>query len=451
MKTIFKFLTLAMLLGVFSAATVTTAFGQDEAADKLKLYTTYTDNYTGDIAKRQVALDAAKSYVEKYGAKPEDKEQVDYFKSAIPDLEKGITAEKAATAKAAAAKADAAVKQAGYAAFNTATTAKNTANIYTAGKDVLSREPDYLDVIIVLANAGFDEVLKDPKSQYNADVVNYATTAIQKINAGKESESKSYGALTYSLGDKNNALRILNYIAGYTTFVNMGKKQEALPYFYQSSKLEVPGKAAIPLMHQAVGSYYLDEAIKRNGVRLDKIKEAGDKDTPETLAMLAEQRGYADRAIDGYARAYKLAKDDPKQTKEYRDSLYNKLKELYTFRYDNNDGIDAFVASVQSKPLPDPSAPIVPVPVETTTPTGTTPANGTTPTVTPTPTTGTTPTVKPATTTPAVKSVTTPTVKPATTTPMVKPTVTPKPATTPTANADKTDVKKVAPKKKGTR
>ncbi len=429
MKTIFRFLAFAMLLTAFSVATVTTTFAQDDAAEKAALYKIYTDNYNGDAAKQKIALDAAKKYVEKYGASGPDKEQVDYFKAAIPDLEKGI----AAAEKAALDAADLKNKQAGYKAFNEAVTAKNTTSIFTTGKAVLAKEPDFLDVNIVLANAGFDEVLKDPKSTtYNSDVINYATIAIKGIEAGKP--SKNYGALSYALGDKNNALRILNYIVGYTMFVNQGKKQEALPYFYKSAKLESKDRS-IPLIHQAVGSYYLDEAIKINTVRLEKIKELNNVDNEETLAMEANQRGYADRAIDSYARAYKLVKDDPKQKKEYKDGLYTKLKELYTFRYNNNEGIDAFVAGIDSKPLPDPSTPITPVKVEIPVPA-----------TAPTTTTGTT-------TTPA----TAPTTKPATapaTTPAVKPT--PKPAATPAAPTAETTVKpatvkKPAPKKKGTR
>ena len=56
----------------------------------------------------------------------------------------------------------------------------------------------------------------------------------------------------------------------------------------------------------------LEEAIRIDGERDAKVKEAGNKDTEETLAMLGLQKGYADRAIDAYARAYKLAKANTK-------------------------------------------------------------------------------------------------------------------------------------------
>lgn len=426
MKTIFRFLALAMLLATFSAATVTTGFAQDAAADKAALYKTYIDNYDKpEIAKREAALDAAKKYVEKYGANAEDKEQVDYFKAAIPDLEKGI----AASNKAAADAEEQKKMQGLYEAFNKAATAKDVPGIFTHGKAILAKQPEFLDVIIVLANAGFDQTLADPKSAvYTDDVINYARTAISKIEAGKESESKNYGALSYSLGNKNNALRILNYSIGYITSVRQDKKKEALPYFYKAAKLET-GNKGIPLIYQAMGAYYLDEALKINTDREAKIKAAGGTDTPESLEMEANQRGYADRAIDAYARAYKLAKDDKTAKKEYVDGLYSKLTDLYKFRYEGKtEGINEYVASVQSKPLPDPSTPITPVKVDVPAPantTGTTNTNTTAPAATP----------KPA------------------TTPVTNPSgAVSKPATDDAASGgDRANAKKATPKKKGTR
>ncbi len=355
----------------------------------------------------------------------------------MPRLEKAI----AAAGKAVADAENQKQMQVLYTAFNTATKAKDTAAIFTSGKAILAKQPEFLDVIITLANAGFDDVGKNASSAYTADTVAYANSAIQKIEAGKVSESKDYGALDYVLGDKNNALRYLNYVVGFTMSVRQDKKKDALPYFYKSAKLETAGKA-IPIVYQAIGAYYLDEALRINGVRTEAIKEAGGKDTDETLAMEAEQRGYADRAIDAYARAYKLAKADKASTKESVDNLYGKLTDLYKFRYDNKtEGIDTFVASVQSKPLPDPSTPIVPVKVDVPNPDGTTPATTPTPTVT-----------VPATTTPAATKPTTPATKPATTTaPATKPaTTTPKTAPTTPVGANGSAAKP-APKKKGTR
>ena len=62
MKTIFRFLALAMLLTAFSAASVTTSFAQDAAAVKKELYEKHLANYAAKEAdKLQLALDAGQA------------------------------------------------------------------------------------------------------------------------------------------------------------------------------------------------------------------------------------------------------------------------------------------------------------------------------------------------------------------------------------------------------
>ncbi|MBA4124683.1 MAG: hypothetical protein H0X72_19750 [Acidobacteria bacterium] len=447
MKTIFRFLALGILMTVFSAATVTSSFAQgDEAAAKKALYDTYIANYDKkEIDKRKIAIDAAKQYVEKYGANAADKEQVDYFKTAIPDLEKGVVEQQKLEGEAVAN----ANQQKLFTRFDAANKAKNPAEIFASGKEILAQKPDFLDVNIVLASAGFDQAIANPPvDTYNNDVINYSKAAIQQIEAGKLSVTKEYGAINYVYKDKDNALGWMNYNIGYVMYYRQNNKKEALPFLYKATQQKSATKN-FPDIYRAIGAWYLDEAIKIDKDRKAKIVAAGDKDTDETLAMLAMQKGYADRAIDAYARAYKIAKDDKNSKKEYTDNLYSRLKELYVFRYDGKiEGIDAFVATVQSKPLPDPTTAITPVKDETTTPPATTstttpaePAASTTTPATPAAT-------KPATTNSA-KPATTPT-KPPTTQKAETPADVSETTTT-TAKTDKTKAKKTTPKKKGTR
>ncbi|HEV8159356.1 MAG TPA: hypothetical protein VGP58_10005 [Pyrinomonadaceae bacterium] len=463
MKTIFRFLALGILMAVFSAVTVTSSFAQgDEAAAKIALYDTYIANYDKpEIEKKEIAIKAAKEYVEKYGAKPEDVEQVDYFKTAIPDLEKAVAEIRAAEEKR---KKDIA-KQALFKSFDDGVKGTNgkadPVKTYASGKEIVAGDPDFVDVILVLGSVGFDQaVLPTPVDTYNEDTIQYAKMAIQKLEANKASKTGDFGVLQYSYKNKDypdgksNALGWMNYNIGYITYYRQGKdnpakKKEALPYLYKATQYTSFNQKN-PFLYQTIGAWYLDEAIKIDKDRKAKITAAGDKDTDETLAMLAMQKGYADRAIDAYARAYKFAKDDKNSKKEYTDNLYARLKELYVFRYDGKtEGIDQFVASVQSKPLPDPTAAITPVKDETTTPPATT--STTTPpaeaTIAPKPATNTSPATTPSPTKPA--TVTKPT---STTTPAKPPTSTDESATTPTtAKTDKTKAKKTTPKKKGTR
>ena len=455
MKTIFRFLAMAMLLATFSAAAVTTGYAQDAQAEKAALYKTYTDNYAAkEIEKRQIALDAAKSYVEKFGANAEDKEQVDYFKKAIPDLEKGIeNSKKAVILQQQSAANDKLLNR-----FDTAV--KGTNNIanpsetYAAGKDIVALNNDFqLDVLLVLGSVGFDQASATPAvDTYNNETIEYAKAAIQKLEANAASKTKSYGVYGYSYKNdkfadtKANALGAMNYNIGYILYYRQGKddaakKREALPYLYKATKYDSYTKK-IPKLYQTIGAWYLDEAIRIDKERQAKLTANGNKDSDETLAMVGQQKGYADRAIDAYSRAYKLAKANPKTAKEYTDSLYSRLKELYAFRYDGKiTGIDEFVAKVEASPFPDPTTAITPVKVEPTEP-------KTTSTTDPTK-----PATAPATTKPGTKPATAPVTTP--TKPAANPTTgATKPAGT--ANSDattdgKSSVKKATPKKKGTR
>jgi hypothetical protein len=90
--------------------------------------------------------------------------------------------------------------------------------------------------------------------------------------------------------------------------------------------------------------------------------------------MLDLQMGYIDRAIDAYARAYKVTAANPK-TKAYKDGLLAKLKELFTARFDGDTSkIDSYVAKVTDTPFIDPATPIAPVKTEPVAPVQTEPS-----------------------------------------------------------------------------
>jgi hypothetical protein len=335
--------------------------------------------------------------------------------------------------------------------FNTSAKAKNTSEIIASGKELVAKKPELIDVNITMAAAGFEQTLLNPPvNTYNDEVISQAKTVIQQLESGKT--STGYGAFTYSCPKdkfpdcKSYTLGAMNYAIGYITYYRQNNKQAALPYFYKSTQYNSFSKID-PTVYQAIGAWYLDEAIKIDKARQEILKTTK-TDNEETLGMVGTQKGYADRAIDAYSRAYKYAKDDKLQKKEYVDGLYTRLKEIYAFRFDNKvEGIDAYIASVQSKPMPDPTTPITPVKEETPAPAATT-------------TSSTTTTMTPDTTKPATKPVTNTTApntttKPATA-PVKKPTSTTTTKTSNTSNvSDTTSVKpaakKTTPKKKGTR
>ena len=147
--------------------------------------------------------------------------------------------------------------------------------------------------------------------------------------------------------------------------------------------------------------------------------------------MFALVKGYAERAADAYARAYKVA---PANNAQYRQGLLEKLQGLYKIRFDKTDGVLDWATAVMSKPMPDPTSAVSPVKEETPANTTSTSTTSSTTTTTDKPAANTTTTDK--TTKPATDSD-----KPANTT--TKP-------TTKTKSTTKVSSKSTT-KKKGTR
>lgn len=443
MKSVFRFIGAGALAVAFTAIGATNSFAQDVCTNveaNQADYKVFTDNYPKtDIPGRKSALAAAKAYNEKYANCPDYKAQVDYLKSYIPAAEKTINEIEEDIAA-----------QARYARFNNALKAKNWDELYPAGQAVLEKEKDpttALDITIVLGQIGLDESSEKNNDKYNADTVRYAQEAIKKIESGVT--SKSYGVAVpgsvYVFANKNfpdtkaNALGWLNYIIGYIKYTREKNPKDALPYLYQATQIK-SGAQQLPNIYQGIGSYYFDEMVKLEEKRQALLKTTNNVDNDETKAIFALQKGYADRSVDGYARAYNLVGADPKQ-KAYKDGLYARLKTAYEFRNNGKtDGIDAAISSVKSKPLVNPATEVTPVVEAAPTEPATTNTTGST---------ATAPATKPAATTPATKPATKPAVTPATK-PVSGKTATEKtaPATTTTAKAP---VKKPAPKKKGTR
>jgi hypothetical protein len=361
----------ALLLGVSAVG----ALAQDVCADtagQTELSTKFTENYNKpDIATRKIAVEAGKQFLEKYGACPTQKELVDYYTKYIPPMEKKIQTEEAAQAKGKL-----------YERFNAAHTAKNWDELYAAGKEVLTKEPNNIDVILALGSVGYDETFKK-NNKYNDDTIRYAKDAIQKLNAGATSEN--FGVYEWTYKNKDNALGWMNMSIGYIMYQAQGNKKEALPYLYQASLANSDTKKN-PLVYETIGRFYYDQASALlNEIKTmvadvkdtdpDDVKTKKAADIKTKVALL---NGTAERAIDAYARAYSLAKSDASK-KAYADIQYKKIQELYGVRFPDKPtaGVDAFITASVAKPMPDPTSAVTPIepeaPATTTTSLNTTP------------------------------------------------------------------------------
>lgn len=402
MKKVLRVLVLG-LMAMLAANAVFAQTGQERTREVV--YNEYMENYQASTVEgKQKALNAAKEYIEKFNTDA-DKEQVDYFKSAIPALEQAINdiGKQKQVAEEQKKWNDMLVK------FDTAFKAKNWDNAMAAGKDALAFQPQYLDkntvnktkfdLRIVMTAIGYDLAeAKNPK--YNAETIENAKQVIQAIESGQTSENYgNYGTHQFKTSEypdgKNNALGWMNYTIGYITFYGQKIPQAALPYLYKATQTK-SATQNFPIIYELIGAQYYDQVAKLDQERTQIAAANNNQDNDESLAKFALEKGYAERGADAYARAYKLAQNDSKLPKEYKDLLYSRLQQLYKFRNnDKTEGLDSFIASVSSKPFPNPASEVQPIKDEadttntstTSSTTSTTPSTSTTKPVTTTNTT----------------------------------------------------------------
>lgn len=392
-----------------------------------------------ELEKFKIALAAGKEYLEKCSNLEGATDVKDYVTKQVPKLEVVVR--------------DAEL----YNQFNAAVPAQKWDDAFASGRQLVGFYPDSLDIILVLASIGFDNATAAPPvDKFNGEAINYAKMALQKMNEGKVSDNFGAFVYTYKTKDcpdgKTNATGWMNYTIGKIMFDRMNQKKDSLPYLYKATQAGCETKDKIAEVYRTIGAWYIDE-FKR--LENDKNAKYAELQTLEKITppdpkfpevekqyndLVALQKGYMERVMDAYARAYKIANANIKTDAKYKEALLNNAKKFYGFRNGeaNIGGFDAWLSGVTAKPFPDPTSAVAPV-VETT------------PTTTGTPTAMTVSSESPANT--AASTDTRPRTAPTTTTATTaKPAATTTPATTEaTTTAKKAPAKKPAPKKKGTR
>jgi hypothetical protein len=364
MKTIFRTFGFGVLMAALLAVGGVSAFGQDACGDVDAInaqYQVVLDNYkSSDIPTFQKAIEAAKTFLEKYGTCEVAKQNVDWVKKKLPTWETDLV-----RIKDAAAKSDVGGR------FDAAIQSKNYDAAYTAGEEFITKYPNddaRMNFIVPLAWIGFQEV-GNKNNKYNANAIKYAKLAIENLRSGnaKPKPSGGFGAFQFECKGKDECISFLTYAIGYITYFGDGNKQAALPYFYEATKLPGTFKTN-PVVYGTIGDYYyetvrkLAEEVKakiadQKDTDPDDVKAKKDADIKQAVGML---NGYAERAMDAYSRAYSLAKADPKGA-TYAANVYKSIQALYTVRFQKQDGINEWITATVAKPFPDPTSAVTPV------------------------------------------------------------------------------------------
>ncbi|MEP6924688.1 MAG: hypothetical protein ABI954_09505 [Pyrinomonadaceae bacterium] len=324
-------------------------------AERDKLYKdVFLANYKGTEDQKKVAYDAAKEYVQKYNA-PNCTDNADIIVYFLGDPNDPT---KKGWIKKEEERREQVIKEAKIKRFNDAVAAGNAAEVFAAGKVLLTDYPNdttNTSIMMFMVDNGFIQANKKVDT-FNSETVTTAKATIERINAGKVPDANNWAPYK----SKEDALAWLNYDLGYIHQFRMQNKKDAAPYFYQTTKFNSPDIAPSPVPYRAIGDWYLDQYTKAaeeyNAKKDDATVSEEDKNK-----LAGTWKAYADRAMEAYGYAYTKAKANPK-TPEVAKEINDTLTQIYKLRHSGEaTGLDAYVSGLSAKPITDPSTPVTPV------------------------------------------------------------------------------------------
>ncbi len=369
---------MGVVLAAFFALATTASFAQPEQCADADGQAAVYEKFTAVYAKKtlpemETALAAGKEFLEKYGACEPLKEQIDFVKPQVARLEKDIPALKARLELAPF-----------FARFDAGINNDNGDEIYAAGKEILARQPENLNIIFPMGVAGMKLSTPANNYKYADDGLRFSQLALSKIKGGAEFTKKdkktgeaTVGALQYEY-TKPVAIEELTYSLAYLNYYGKKDKKTALPIYYELSQSSGRYKED-PRIFGTIGDYYVEQGGPIGEKIRIEIEGRKQEDTAEVLAqkeasikaLIALFNGYTERALDAYSRAHKVAKSDTPAAKAYKDNLYKIMQGLYKRRFEKETGLDAYVATTLAKPFPNPTSEVQPIsdpdPVVTTT------------------------------------------------------------------------------------
>ncbi len=212
--------------------------------------------------------------------------------------------------------------------------------LFRVGDQVLAEEPEHLKTIIHLAYAGYLAAGKGDDSFGDAALA-HARRAVLLVDSGRASDWQPFA-------DREDALGHLHFVIGELTVKT--DPEEAVRLFRRA--VEIGGTVkGTPVLYSRLAAAYV--AGRYDPLSKDfQSRYAGKEESAESRAALGKVNGVVDLVIDAYARAVSLAGDDARYA-DARRRWSEELTRFYKFRHnDTTDGLEAFVAGVVAKPLP---------------------------------------------------------------------------------------------------
>ncbi|MCU1264339.1 MAG: hypothetical protein JWM21_657 [Acidobacteria bacterium] len=323
-RKIFNYLAMGLLLATLTlmsnaagAQPQSKNTNSQETDDKVKvdLYTRFIDTYKSNEA---VAYATAKDYLQRYIK--ENDEYSKYIQLWVADYER---------------------KQRLVQLRDVVYSDRNFVEAFKLGKQVMAEDPNHLDSLIALGNAGY-LAASARNETFNAEAIGYAQKAIQMIESGKTPESWS------PFKGKNDTLAYLYSTIGLLKLKSA--PDESINALLQTASFESDLKKLPTLYYYLARAYETGPYAKLSAEYQKNF--AGKPETPESKQAIDKLNQVIDRIVDAYARAVAAAGTDPQQAANKATWLAT-LTNFYKFRHQDSDaGLPEFIASALTRPLP---------------------------------------------------------------------------------------------------
>lgn len=320
-RKLINYLAMALLLTTFSlmservqAQPRGTSVQETDDKVKVDLYTRFVDTYKTD---KPVAYATAKDYLQRYAKENDQYSQ--YVQLWVTDYEKGER-----------------LKQLRRLVYDD----RNFVEAFKLGKQVMAEDPNHLDSLVALGNAGY-LAASARNENFNTEAISYAQKAIQMLESGKTPETWD------PFKGKSDALAYLYSTVGLLKLKSA--PDEAINALLTTASLDSDLKKLPTLYYYLARAYETGPYAKLSA---DYQKNFADKaETLESKQALEKLNQVIDRIVDAYARAVAAAGTDP-QYAANKTTWLTTLTNFYKFRHQGTDaGLNEYIAGALTRPL----------------------------------------------------------------------------------------------------
>jgi hypothetical protein len=308
---------LAAVLVISLAGAVKAQTRNQETDDKIKvdLYTRFVDNYKSNLP---AAYETAKDYLQRYSKENDQYSQ--YVQLWVAEYEKGER-----------------LKQLRRLVYDD----RNFTEAFRVGKQVIAEDPNSLESLVALGNAGYLAALARNES-FSVEALSYALKAIQLIEGGKNPETWD------PFKGKPDTLAYLYSTVGLLKLKTA--PEESIDALLKTASLESELKKQPTLYYYLARAYETGPYAKLSADY--QARFAGKPESPESKQALDKLGQVIDRIIDAYARAIAAAGTE-QQYATNKTAWMTPLTNFYKFRHQDSDaGLTEYIAGALARPLP---------------------------------------------------------------------------------------------------